>query len=189
MDIAHPATPNFEFEPILTPDQYRDWSTARWPALKMAIPLVASLATYSRSEFLERARDLADLPLDNDDKDGLVTMMRTTEDVIEFSGAMVEIFQAVQARLMVAADDLLIERGHASVLAAAPAFDAAEWIKRATDAGATMFVRDDELWIGAVAGAGQSDEIEKLKGELDVEERHAVRDVLASRGLVCAEAN
>jgi hypothetical protein len=176
------------FEAFISPDQFREWCLDRWPGLKMAIPLVSSLATHSRAELLDRVRKLVELPVNDDGADGLVTIRQTTENVVEFCRAMVEILEAVQSRLMLVADDLLIEHGHASILAETQSFDPADWIERATEAGATMFVRDDELWIGSVIAAGKSEAIERLKDELDDERKAAVRDVLASRGLICAEA-
>lgn len=68
------------------------------------------------------------------------------------------------------------------------AFNANDWIAKATEAGATFFVRDDELWIGAVTGSASSEVVEQLRAELDDERRQLVRDALAARGLLCVEA-
>ena len=84
--------------------------------------------------------------------------------------------------------DLPANEGQPSSVASQNPFDPADWIARATDAGAAMFVRDDELWVGSVAAAGRSEQIEELKAELDDAARAAVRSVLASRGLVAVEA-
>lgn len=179
---------NQDFAPLITPSEFREWQLDRWAGLKLAIPLAASLATHGRADLLGKVRALSETTVNDEGKDGLVTMLQTVEDVIEFCKAQAEILEAVQARLMLVTDDLLLEHGHSSVLAEADQpFDAVDWIERATEAGATMFVRDDELWIGAVASPGRSPAVDKLKAELDDEARTAVRDVLASRGLVCLE--
>jgi len=66
-------------------------------------------------------------------------------------------------------------------------FDPLAWIERAKEAGATMFVRGEQLWIGALLDAENADVVNRLTAELDDAKRDAVRDALAARGLICEE--
>ncbi|OQW41847.1 MAG: hypothetical protein A4S12_07590 [Proteobacteria bacterium SG_bin5] len=69
-------------------------------------------------------------------------------------------------------------------------FDAKRWIEEAEAAGAAMFVRNGELWIGQLVALSvdRQAKLDQLKAALGPAEREAVRDHLAARGLICEEA-
>lgn len=177
-----------DFAQIITTEQYQEFQRSRWPEMAMAIPLANSLAVHERADLLERAKGLANLTVNDEGEDGLVVMLQTIESAREFCTAQAEILRSIFARLMIVADDILMENGDASAFAGMlKDFDPLDWIRRANEAGASMFVRDDELWIGSVIGTGRSALIDELRAELDDDAKVAVREVLAARGLVCAE--
>ena len=69
-------------------------------------------------------------------------------------------------------------------------FDPKRWIEEAEAAGAAMFVRNGELWVGQLVALSptRQAQLDQLKAALGPEERDAVRDYLASRGLICEDA-
>jgi hypothetical protein len=177
-----------DFAPVITANQFKEFQRERWPTLSMAIPLATSLAMHGRADLLEKAKGLAGLIVNEEGEDGLIVMLRTVESAQEFCEAQADILRSIYARLLIVADDMLIAHDGVSALAEMPNdFDPAEWIKRAEDAGVSMFVRDDELWIGSVVGVGRSTIVDQLKDELDDDAKAAVREILASRGLSYVE--
>ncbi|MGB6185138.1 hypothetical protein MNQ96_16260 [Sphingopyxis granuli] len=111
-------SPNLEvdFGPLITDEQFEDFLKDRWPGLRMATPIALGMARYGRADLLKRARDMAETQI-TDDKDALRTMLETIDGLVEYNEGQLEILKALQSRLFVVADDLIIEQGLPSVFA------------------------------------------------------------------------
>lgn len=106
---------NQDFAAIISEADFDVFMTERWPNMRTAIPVALAFARYDRSALSERAREMASI--DDGDKSLLITSMQLTADVVDFCKAQMEILESVQARLLICADDLLLEAGEESAFA------------------------------------------------------------------------
>ena len=120
---AQPANPtrasylDDDFDHIITADQYAEFRNDRWPGLKMAIPIATFFATLDRATLLEKARGLGETIVNDEGEDGLKVALQTVESVKDFCAATAEIMDTLITRLLLVADDLLIESGQPSAIA------------------------------------------------------------------------